>query len=299
MAMQPQPGIFAFGTIDHCYVEFDLTPNRDPGELASALAALHGPDTPLVATSAVVGLRPELWAAVAPDTAPPGVRSFARIEAGDYSMPATQHDAWIWLAGANRDTVFDSALAAIRSLDGQALVATEVTGFGYQRNRDLTGLSRDRNPSAVEAPAVAVGQEGPGAGAGAGVVLRPAMGPPDQFRHPINQGTGGGHRAYQGQEHRTGGRRHASRLSRNVVKEDGEELAIYRRNTAWGGPTCHGTMFVGFCRSQHPLQIMLERMAGVADGTRDALTRYSLPLTGAYYVVPALDALARLLPPEA
>jgi putative iron-dependent peroxidase len=166
MSMQPQPGIFAFGTIEHCYVELDLAPNRDPRELASGLAALHGPDTPLVATNAVVGLRPELWASIAPDAAPPGVRSFAPIEAGDFSMPATQHDAWIWIAGASRDIVFDSALAAIRSLDGVASVATEVTGFGYQRNRDLTGfIDGTENPSAVEAPAVAVEQEGLRAGA--------------------------------------------------------------------------------------------------------------------------------------
>ena len=38
---------------------------------------------------------------------------------------------------------------------------------------------------------------------------------------------------------------------------------------------------------------MLERMVGAGDGVRDALTRYSQPLTGAYYFVPALSALAR------
>jgi putative iron-dependent peroxidase len=167
MSMHAQPGIFAFGTIEHCYVEFDLTPGRDPVELGAALAGLHGPDTPLVATSAVVGLRPELWASIAPDATPPGVRSFAPIEAGDYSMPATQQDAWIWLAGASRDSVFDSTLAAIRLLDGLASVATDVSGFGYRRNRDLTGfIDGTENPSAAEAPAVAVVADGPAAGAG-------------------------------------------------------------------------------------------------------------------------------------
>lgn len=38
---------------------------------------------------------------------------------------------------------------------------------------------------------------------------------------------------------------------------------------------------------------MLESMAGVS-GERDALTRYSRPLTGAYYFVPALDDLAKV-----
>jgi putative iron-dependent peroxidase len=299
MSLQPQPGIFAFGTIEHCYVEFDLAPNREPRDLASALAALHGPGTPLVATNAVVGLRPELWASVAPDAALSGVRSFGGIEARDFSMPATQHDAWIWTAGASRDIVFDSTLAAIRSLDGVAAVATEVTGFGYQRNRDLTGfIDGTENPSTVEAPGVAVEQDGPGAGAAVLLV--------QQWEH-LTSFANLSTKEQEGVIGRTKDKSIQleddempidSHVARNVVEEDGEELAIYRRNTAWGGPTYHGTMFVGFCRSQHPLQIMLERMAGLPDGTRDALTRYSVPITGAYYVVPSLNALLGLLPPE-
>jgi putative iron-dependent peroxidase len=32
-------------------------------------------------------------------------------------------------------------------------------------------------------------------------------------------------------------------------------------------------------------------MAGLQSGTRDALTKYTKPLTGAYYFVPSTDAL--------
>ena len=69
---------------------------------------------------------------------------------------------------------------------------------------------------------------------------------------------------------------------------------IFRRNTPYGGVTDHGTMFVGFAASQVPLARMLESMAGLVSGTRDALTRYTTPLTGAYYFVPSTDALRRL-----
>jgi putative iron-dependent peroxidase len=37
-------------------------------------------------------------------------------------------------------------------------------------------------------------------------------------------------------------------------------------------------------------------MAGVVSGTRDALTRYTQPLTGAYYFVPAAESVRRLAP---
>ena len=38
---------------------------------------------------------------------------------------------------------------------------------------------------------------------------------------------------------------------------------------------------------------MLESMAGLAGGTRDALTRYTQPVSGAYYFVPSIEALRR------
>jgi putative iron-dependent peroxidase len=39
---------------------------------------------------------------------------------------------------------------------------------------------------------------------------------------------------------------------------------------------------------------MLESMAGLADGPRDALTLFTRPLTVAYYFVPSTDALRRV-----
>jgi putative iron-dependent peroxidase len=59
----------------------------------------------------------------------------------------------------------------------------------------------------------------------------------------------------------------------------------------YGTVTEHGTMFVGFCSEQSPLAEMLRSMAGLVDGTRDALTRYTSPLTGAYYFVPSTESL--------
>jgi putative iron-dependent peroxidase len=50
-------------------------------------------------------------------------------------------------------------------------------------------------------------------------------------------------------------------------------------------------MFVGLSAEQQPLATMLESMAGVTDGVRDALTMYTRPLTGAYYFVPSSESL--------
>src|SRR5439155_18382130 len=73
---------------------------------------------------------------------------------------------------------------------------------------------------------------------------------------------------------------------------------IFRRNMPYGTVSDHGTMFVGFSATQRPLAAMLESMSGLDDAPPDALTRFTTPLTGAYYFVPSTEALRRLAPAE-
>jgi putative iron-dependent peroxidase len=294
-----QLGIFALGTIEHFYAELDLTQGAQPRDLAAALAALIGPTTAVTGVNTVVGLRPELSASVLPASAPAGVTGFDQdlLGSGGYRMPATQHDAWVWIAGGARDVVFDAGTDALRALAPVAAAATEVNGWLYRHDRDLTGfIDGTENPSHLEAYDVAVRSAAPGAGSTVVLV--------QQWRHD----TAHFGSLPVGAQERVIGRTKAdsvelegdampvdSHVSRTVLERGGVELPIYRRNTAYGGVSDHGTMFVGFSREQSRLTAMLEQMAGVGDGVRDALTRYTTPLTGAYYVVPSVDDLARLL----
>ena len=68
---------------------------------------------------------------------------------------------------------------------------------------------------------------------------------------------------------------------------------IFRRNMPYGTVTDHGTMFVGFSAEQRRLSAMVESMAGLTSGVRDTLTRYTRPLTGAYYFVPSTNSVRR------
>jgi putative iron-dependent peroxidase len=62
----------------------------------------------------------------------------------------------------------------------------------------------------------------------------------------------------------------------------------------YGSVSEHGTMFVGFSAEQKRLSRMLDSMAGLATGKRDALTRFTQPVTGSYYFVPSVESLRRL-----
>ena len=84
-----------------------------------------------------------------------------------------------------------------------------------------------------------------------------------------------------------------SHVARTTVTEGGDELPIFRRNTSYGTTSNHGTVFVGFSNDQDRLHEMLNRMTGIPDGIRDALTRYTTPLTGSYYFIPSITSLRK------
>ena len=84
--------------------------------------------------------------------------------------------------------------------------------------------------------------------------------------------------------------------SSHVARTDQDRFGkVFRRNMPYGTVTEHGTMFVGFSADQKRLSDMLEGMAGLGDGPRDALTRYTRPLTGAYYFVPSTEAISKCI----
>jgi putative iron-dependent peroxidase len=81
----------------------------------------------------------------------------------------------------------------------------------------------------------------------------------------------------------------------HVARTDQDEFGkIFRRNMPYGAIMSHGTMFVGFSADQQRLARMLDSMAGLTNGVRDALTRYTHPLTGAYYFIPSTERLRQI-----
>ena len=107
----------------------------------------------------VVGFRPELWNEVVPDDAPAGIKGFNENVAGvdGFVMPATQHDAVLWLSGSAYDVIFDVSHQAIAELKGLASVAEETSSWPYRHDRDLTGfIDGSENPTLIDAPEVAL-----------------------------------------------------------------------------------------------------------------------------------------------
>ncbi len=294
----PQPGIFALGTASHAYLELDLAPGREPGELVTAVASLREPRTTMGGVNLVVGFRPELWSAAVPADAPTGLEGFNDEIAGveGFTMPATQHDAVLWLSGSAYDVVFDTAKEAIAALRGVVSVMDETSSWPYRHDLDLTGfIDGTENPTLLEAPEVVLVPEGqPGEG-GTVLLLQKWVhdGPAWEALPVANQELVIGRRKLDSEE------LDDKPADSHVASTDQDTFGkIFRRNTPFGTVGEHGTMFVGFCSERRPLATMLESMSGLRTGTRDALTRFTHPVSGAYYFIPSSAALLRLSPPD-
>lgn len=270
-----QSGIFSLGTASHVYLEWDIADGRKPGDLVSAIASLREPRTTIGGVNLVSGFRPELWRAVTPEDAPAELHGFneAIVGVDDFSMPATQHDAVIWLSGSAYDVLFDTAHQIISALKGFASVADETTSWPYRHDRDLTGfVDGSENPSLVDAPEVVCIPEGkPGTG-GTVLLLQ-------KWIHDTAQWES---LSVHDQEQVIGRTKPDSieltnkPATSHVARTDQDTFGhVFRRNMPFGTTIRHGTMFVGFCAEQRPLSAMLESMAGLTSGVRDALTRYT------------------------
>ncbi|HXA29355.1 MAG TPA: Dyp-type peroxidase [Candidatus Angelobacter sp.] len=293
-----QSGIFALGTASHAYLEFDLAAGVEGRDLVAAMADLREPRSTLGGVNLVSGFRPELWRGVDPDGLPAELSGFDQDLVGPdgYTMPATQHDAVLWLSGSAYDVIFDTARQAISALAALASVAAETSSWPYRHDRDLTGfIDGSENPSLLDAPGYAlIPDDKPGSG---GSILLLQKWPHDAAKWeslPV-----------AAQERAIGRSKpdsvemdpkppesHIGRTDQDIFGH------IFRRNTPYGTVTDHGTMFVGFSAEQRPLHTMLQSMAGIPDGVRDALTLYTHPASGAYYFVPSLDAVRRFSTPE-
>lgn len=290
----PQTGIFALGNVAHSYLEFDSTGSTDAPGLVTAVANLTEPRTTMGGVNLVAGLRPEVWTQAAGSKTPANVTSFEAPVVGPdgYTMPATQHDVVLWVAGGSYDVVFDAAIEMIAALAEVAALADETVGWAYHRDLDLTGfIDGTENPSLSVAPSKVLAPPG-SAGAGGSVMLL------QKWVHEAAEWS----RLPVAEQERVIGRRKPDSVelsdrpaTSHVARTDQDEFGtIFRRNTPFGSAVEHGTMFVGFSATQRPLTAMLESMAGITSGERDALTYYARALTGAYYFVPAVDDLVAL-----
>ena len=291
-----QPGIFALATRNQHHLELDLRADADAAAVGRALAVLDEV-AELGGANVVVGFGADAWARLGGEQ-PAGLRDFDRIAGLDgHVAPATQHDLWVWVHGTGVDSVFVAARRIATALEPVATLALDVPTFVFERSRDLTGFEDGTaNPDLPDATGVALVPDGAPGEAGSFVITM-------LWEHDL----AGFEALPAAEQDRVFGRTregseeldpmpsdsHVGRVE--IDGDDGEELKIFRRSTPFGSVRRHGLFFVAFSAELSRYDAMLASMFGVSgDGTRDRLTDFSRPITGAYYFAPSPESLAAL-----
>ena len=218
------------------------------------------------------------------------------------TAPAAQHDAWLWISGAEPDVTWQSARAASLAVGDAADLVAEQQGFTYRGGRDITGfIDGTANPQVRRAADVALVPPGH-AGAGGSHILTM------RWVHDLVAFN----RLSVEEQERVIGRTKAdsvelsgaekpstAHISRVETSVDGQELEIFRRSVPYGTAEHHGLYFLAFSAERSRYDRMLARMFGnTADGLHDRLTDFSRPVSGGYYFAPSLGALNELAGPE-
>ena len=228
----------------------------------------------------VAGFRPELWREAVPDDAPAELGGFNEDLVGvdGFVMPATQHDAVLWLSGSAYDVIFDVARAAIAEVEALASLSDETSSWPYQHDRDLTGfIDGSENPTLIDAPEVALI---PGGRAGAGgtiLLLQKWVHDAVEWESlPVAM-----QEAVIGRQKLDSVELEDKPQDSHVASTDQDTFGkIFRRNMPYGTVVDHGTMFVGFSSEQQRLSSMLESMAGspAVPATPSLVTRGRSPV---------------------
>jgi putative iron-dependent peroxidase len=170
-------------------------------------------------------------------------------------------------------------------------VADETSSWPYRHDRDLTGfIDGTENPTLIDAPEIALIPGGEPGASGTILLLQKWVHDAAAWESlPVAQ-----QEHVMGRTKLDGVELDDKAPESHVGATDQERFGkIFRRNMPYGTVTDHGTMFVGFAAEQRRLAAMLESMTGATDGVRDALTRYTRPISGAYYFVPSTESLQR------
>ena len=295
----PQFGIFAQGTHAHHFLEFDLKPGVTQAQAVSAFRELRTPDVSAGGVNLVLAFGARLWQAVAPDSCPPDLASFEPVIGKDgRGAPATQHDAWLWISGAEPDVTWHSARAAFLAVADVASLATEQQGFTYHGGRDITGfIDGTANPQVRRAADVAIVPPGHrGAGGSHVLTMRWVHDLVAFNRLSIeDQQRVFGRTKPDSLELPAAEKPPTAHISRVQTTVEGRELEIFRRSVPYGTAAEHGLYFVAFSAARSRYDLMLARMFGNdPDGVRDRLTDFTSPVSGGYYFAPSMNALNEL-----
>jgi len=275
------------------------------GELAAIVRAVEFRDLE-GGLSCVIGFGSDAWDRLFGPPRPAKLHPFRELRAEGRHAVSTPGDLLFHIRAKRMDLCFELATQIMARIGRAVSPVDEVHGFRYFDDRDLIGFvdgtENPRGEAAIDA--VLVGEEDAGFAGGSYVIVQ-------KYLHDL----GGWNALSTESQERIIGRKKLSDIELDdslkptsahsaltTIVEDGKEIKILRDNMPFGR-AAHGefgTYFIGYSRSPHTIEQMLENMfIGRPPGNYDRLLDFSRAVTGNLYFVPSvtfLETVAEDLP---
>ncbi|MFZ0016096.1 MAG: Dyp-type peroxidase [Acetobacteraceae bacterium] len=271
------------------------------GDLAALLRAVGFRDLE-GRLSCVMAFGSDIWDRLFGEPRPKDLHPFREIR-GRHHAVATPGDILFHIRATRTDLCFELATQIMSRLGSAVSTADEVHGFTYFDDRDLIGfVDGTENPvdqAAIDA--TIIGEEDPVFAGGSYVIVQ-------KYLHDLNSWN----TLPIEQQEKIIGRTKLSDIELDdavkptsahnaltTIMEDGKQLEIVRDNMPFGdvGKGEFGTYFIGYARSPHRIEQMLENMfVGQPPGNYDRLLDFSRAITGTLFFVPSATFLENVTP---
>src|SRR5271167_4699579 len=271
------------------------------GDLAALLRAVEFRDVE-GGLSCVMGFGSDAWDRLFGPPRPAMLHPFREIRAGARHAVSTPGDLLFHIRAKRMDLCFEVATQIMARIGGAISPVDEVHGFRYFDDRDLLGFvdgtENPRGEAVIDA--AIIGGEDPAFAGGSYVIVQ-------KYLHDLN---GWNALTTEAQE-RIIGRTKLSDIELDdsikptsahnaltTIVEDGKEIKILRDNMPFGraGEGEFGTYFIGYSRSPHTIEQMLENMfVGRPPGNYDRLLDFSRAVTGNLFFVPSVTFLEAII----
>jgi len=255
--------------------------------------------------SCVTGFGSDAWDPLFGLPRPKALHPFREIRAGPRHAVSTPGDILFHIRAKRMDLCFELATQIMARLGNTVSPVDEVHGFRYFDNRDLIGfVDGTENPkeqAAVEA--TIIGDEDSAFVGGSYVIVQ-------KYLHDLR----GWNALSTEEQERIIGRTKLSDIELDdavkptfahnaltTIEEDRKPLEILRDNMPFGEAAKgeFGTYFIGYARSPHRIEQMLENMfIGRPPGNYDRLLDFSRAVTGTLFFVPSATFLESLTAPQ-
>jgi putative iron-dependent peroxidase len=274
------------------------------GDLAALLRAVGFRDIG-GRLSCVMGFGSDAWDRLFGDPKPKDLHPFREIR-GRHHAVATPGDILFHIRSTRMDLCFELATQIMARLSGAVSTTDEVHGFNYFDDRDLIGfVDGTENPVEQAAIDATIIDEEDAAFAGGSYVIV------QKYLHDLKRWN---ELPVEMQEKIIGRTKLADIELDDAVKptsahnalttivENGKQLEIVRDNMPFGdvGKGEFGASFIGYARSPHRIEQMLENMfVGRPPGNYDRLLDFSRAVTGTLFFVPSATFLENVATGEA